>query len=174
MIPGLLLKKIEKFEHQQYTQETLKATSLQVTRGQLLALHIATTLSGIRKFLERGTEQRIYIYEDDFSIAMEMARVFISHASQLSTILPKPNYGRKHMKPIDPADKILPLLPDEFTTAEILQLMQEEAKIGRSSAFNKLKKWKDEERIEVISNGKYRKLKDGSRKEDSEKDAKKA
>lgn len=130
-----------------------------ITRGAILLARLCGTFTGLRKARLRDTTEELYIDDDIFEIAIAMTKVFLRHILQWSTILPKDKTPRQRMKEVISPKEVLDLLSDTFTKDEMLAQIAATLRVGRTKAYEILKDWRKEGKVENIGKGLYAKIK---------------
>ncbi|MBD1398823.1 DUF3987 domain-containing protein [Pontibacter sp. JH31] len=124
-------------------------------RVGLIAFRIAMTLSTIRRFDEgdpKTLRQEFTCHDDDFYIAMDMAKVLHEHAYYLYNQFPDTKATERN----HPVYKLLAKLPDKFTRGQALSIVEDMGFHGSSTA-NYLKRLENEGLTEWLKQGHYRK-----------------
>ena len=127
-----------------------------VRRMGLITFRIAMVLSILRLASKKEFPELLYCSDEDFTSAMVIARVALSHTVRVyrelnSNELAHPTAGGASRK-----QEMLRLLPDEFDT-EMAQEFAQRLSIPRRSAERYLAEWTKSRRLEKVAFGRYRK-----------------
>ncbi len=119
-----------------------------VVRYGMQVSRLAMVLTAIRKFKAGMTMKDVICTDEDFQVAMEMAKTWLMHSLQLSTILPEKNVRRRKMTSFFGSQSVLDSLPKKFVGGAFVAGMMKLGK-SRSAAYRVLKNLVRNEALKV-------------------------
>lgn len=125
----------------------MNAHSIVVRYGMQVS-RLAMVLTAIRKFKAGMTMKDVICTDEDFQVAMEMAKTWLMHSLQLSTILPEKNVRRRKMTSFFGSQSVLDSLPKKFVGGAFVAGMMKLGK-SRSAAYRVLKNLVRNEALKV-------------------------
>ena len=139
--------------------EQMSGYSSVVVRTPIILLRICCVLTSLRKYKDANTDSIAYCHDDDFNTALAIVDVGMEHSLAIITMMPK-NTKKVSAKAVGCPYRILDVLkelPDDFSTAEFVQMAYLMYNISESTARESLRTQVKKHYLEDISSGKYRK-----------------
>ena len=127
-----------------------------IRRLGLITYRMAMVLSVLRMADELEFPPMLYCHDEDFLAAMTISRVLIHHTVRVYKELSNRELYRPAAERSDRQRQLLDALADEFGTAEAIETAGKLG-ISQKSVERYLKEWRQSERIERVSHGRYRK-----------------
>ena len=127
-----------------------------VRRMGLITFRIAMVLSILRLAGKKDLPELIYCSDEDFTSAMTIARVALSHTVRVYRELTSNELAHPTAESTGRKQELLRLLPDEFDTA-MAQEFAQRLSIPRRSAERYLAEWTKSRTLEKVAFGRYRK-----------------
>ena len=143
----------------QYWKRLGDAIIASVRRMGLITFRIAMVLSILRLAGKKDFPELLYCSDEDFTSAMGIARVALSHTVRVYRELSSNELAHSTAEGAGRKQELLRLLPDEFDTA-MAQEFAQRLSIPRRSAERYLAEWTKSRTLEKVAFGRYRKCVD--------------
>ena len=140
----------------QYWKRLGDAIIASVRRMGLITFRIAMVLSALRLAGKKDLPELLYCSDEDFTSAMTIARVALSHTVRVYRELSNSELAHPTSEGPGRKQELLRLLPDEFDTA-MAQEFAQRLSIPRRSAERYLAEWTKSRTLEKVAFGRYRK-----------------
>ena len=126
-----------------------------INRCIIHTARICSVFTAIRKYESGMTMKDVEIEEVDMQLALAIMQVLLQHTCVATTMLGVNKVIK--LKHVFTRQKLLEILPEEFTTHQFITVCEDKMQYSRSTIYKVLSEWTQEEVLLKIKFGYYKK-----------------